>query len=295
MTAIGFVGLGTMGRPMACRLLAAGHRLVVFDIDAAAVAALVDLGAEPAASAAAVGEAVETVLTSLPTPAIVREAVLGGTGIAAGSRVRRIVELSTTGTAHARTLAAELAERGIATVDAPVSGGKSGAAKGTLAVMVACAEAELAAVEPVLAELGRVFRVGEAPGQGQAMKLLNNYLSATALAATAEAFVFGAKAGLDPAAMVEVVNAGSGRNSATQDKFPRAVLTGSFDFGFTAGLMTKDVVLFAEQADELGVPLFVGSAVRQLWQFVRDREGAGADFTAVVRPLEEFAGVQVRG
>ena len=208
--------------------------------------------------------------------------------------IERLVDLSTTGAPTAREVAAALADEGVTLVDSPVSGGVSGAAAGTLALMAACSADDLAVIEPVLTVLGRVFHVGEDPGLGQAMKLLNNYLSATALAATSEAVVFGAKAGLDPQTIIDVLNAGSGRNSATQDKFPRSILPGTFDFGFSTALMCKDLRLFAEQAEDIGVPLWVGSAVRQLWRYTSDRFGPGSDFTSVVRPLEEWAAIEVR-
>jgi 3-hydroxyisobutyrate dehydrogenase-like beta-hydroxyacid dehydrogenase len=279
---------------MAGRLLDSGHDLVVFDVDADAMRTLADLGAATARSPREVADTADIVFMSLPTPAVVLEVALGEDGLVHGTRARHVVDLSTTGSPTSARVADALATHDVCLVDSPVSGGVTGAAKGTLAVMTACPDSQFALVEPILAQLGRVFHVGATPGLGQAMKLLNNYLSATALAVTAEAFVFGAKAGLDADTMVEVVNAGSGRNSATQDKFPRAILPGTFDFGFAIGLMYKDVALFAEQADTLGVPLFTGSAVRQLWQFARDQMGADADFTTIVRPLEQWSGVEVR-
>lgn len=291
---VGFVGLGNMGLPMARRLLAAGHRLAVCDLDRERVRRLVDEGAEAAATPAEVAARAETVLTSLPSPAAVEAVALGPDGVVAGDRVRRLVDLSTVGPEASRRLATALAEHDIALVDAPVSGGVGGATRGTLALMVAAPAEPRAAVRPLLDELGRVFVVGDDPGMGQVMKLVNNYLSATALAVTSEALVYGAKAGLDPAAMIEVVNAGSGRNSASEDKFPRAVLPGTFDYGFAIGLMCKDLRLFAADAEAHGVPLWIGSAVRQLWQHACDQLGEDADFTAVVRPLERWAGAEVR-
>jgi 2-hydroxy-3-oxopropionate reductase len=149
-------------------------------------------------------------------------------------------------------------------------------------------------IEPVLKIFGKVFHVGERPGLGQAMKLANNYLSATALAATSEAMVFGVKAGLDPDLMIDVLNSGSGRNSATQDKFPRSILPGTFDFGFTTGLMYKDLKLFTEEAEAAGTSLWIASIVRQVWQHANGQIGGDADFTTVIKPLEQWAGVQVR-
>ncbi len=136
----------------------------------------------------------------------------------------------------------------------------------TLAVMVACPQTLFDGLQPMLAHFGKVFFIGERPGMGQTMKLANNLLSATATAATAEALVFGVKSGLDPTAMCEVINAGSGRNTASQDKFPRQVLTRKFAQGFATGLMYKDVRLCLEEAEAAGVPMAVSTAVRDFWR-----------------------------
>ena len=291
---VGFIGLGKMGEPMAARLLAAGYELVVHDVRPESVAALVAKGARAAASPAAVGSAVDTVLLSLPDPAVVRQVTLGGDGVIAGSKVRTVLDLSTTGASMAREIAAALAARGIVGVDSPVSGGVAGAVKGTLAVMVACPKALFADLEPMLKHLGKVFFIGERPGMGQTMKLANNFLSATALAATSEAIVFGAKAGLDPATMIDVINAGSGRNSASQDKFPRAILPRTFDFGFTTSLMYKDMKLCLEEAAAAGAPMSVATAVRELWRRTFEEIGGDQDFTTIVKLLERDAGVDVK-
>jgi 3-hydroxyisobutyrate dehydrogenase-like beta-hydroxyacid dehydrogenase len=294
MSEVGFIGLGKMGTPMASRLLAAGRTLVVHDLDRTAVERLCERGAQPASSPRDVAERAETVLASLPTPQALEAVALGEDGVIAGAAVRRLVDLSTVGAPTSARVAWGLAERSIAMVDAPVSGGVKGAERGTLAVMVAGEEDELAAAEPLLGELGRIFVVGREPGMGQVMKLVNNYLSATALVVSAEALAVGAKAGIDPRTMVEVVNAGTGRNSATEDKFPRAILPGTFDAGFALGGMYKDVRLFAEQAESAGVPLWVGSAVRHMWQYANGALGAEADMTAIVKPVEAWAGVELR-
>jgi 3-hydroxyisobutyrate dehydrogenase-like beta-hydroxyacid dehydrogenase len=289
---LGFIGVGKMGGPMAGRLLDAGHTLTVFDAREAALQPLLQRGARKAGSAAAVAAEVETLLVSLPTPDIVRQVALS---IAAGGKLRNFVDLSTTGPRVAREVAAALAQKGITGVDSPVSGGVSGAEKGTLAVMLACPQDRRALLEPVLKVFGRVFYLGEQPGLGQTMKLCNNLLSATAMAISCEAVVMGVKAGLDPRVMIDVINAGSGRNSATQDKFPKAILPRSFDFGFTNALMHKDVKLCVEEAEAMGVPMWVGSAVRQLWAYSASRMGADTDFTTIVRCIEEWAGVEVKG
>lgn len=292
---VGFIGLGKMGEPMAARLLAAGYRLVVHDARPEAVAALVAKGARSAASPAAVASEVDTILLSLPTPPVVREVALGASGVASGSKVRTLIDLSTTGATVAREIAVALAAKNITAVDSPVSGGVAGAVAGTLAVMVAGPRALCASLEPLLAVFGKVFFIGERPGMGQTMKLANNLLSATAMAATAEAIVFGVKAGLDPAVMCDVINAGSGRNTASQDKVPRQVLTRRFNQGFATGLMYKDVRLCLEEAEAAGVPMPVAAGVRALWARANDELGAGSDMTAIVQLLERAAGVEVKG
>jgi 3-hydroxyisobutyrate dehydrogenase-like beta-hydroxyacid dehydrogenase len=290
---LGYVGVGKMGGPMAGRLIAAGHELVVFDAREAAVKPFVERGARAAASVAALARDVETVLVCLPSPDIVRK--VSQEIAAPGGKVRTFVDLSTTGPRVAAEVAAALKEKGITACDSPVSGGVAGAQKGTLAVMLACPRAERETLEGVLAALGKVFYLGEQPGLGQTMKLANNLLSATAMAITCEALVMGVKAGLDARQMIEIINAGSGRNTATQDKFPRSILTRSFDFGFTNGLMYKDVKLCVEVAEDMGVPMWVGSAVRQLWAYSASHMGPDTDFTTVVKCVEEWANVEVKG
>ena len=292
---IGFIGLGKMGVPMSGRLLDAGYTLTVHDVDRKACETLAARGAKVAQSPAEVASAVDTVLLSLPTPPIVRQVALGEDGVIAGAKVKTMIDLSTTGATVAREVAAALSKKGILAVDSPVSGGVAGALKGTLAVMVACPKATFADLEPMLKHIGKVFFIGERPGMGQTMKLCNNLLSATAMAATSEAIVFGVKSGLDPSIMCEVINAGSGRNSASQDKFPKAIIPRKFDFGFATGLMYKDVKLCLEEAEAAGVPMWVASAVRQLWQLTNQELGAQSDFTEVVKVLERWAGVEVKG
>ena len=293
---LGFVGLGNMGGPICVRLLDAGHRLVVFDVDVDAVARLSARGATGAESPRDVADQVETVFTSLPTPEVLEAVVLGADGIFEGAAVRRLVDLSTVGAATAERVAASLARREIAYVDAPVSGGVRGAEAGSLAVMVAGPAAEIGAIRPLLERFGRqVFEIGAEPGLAQVMKLVNNYLSATAIAVSGEALAVGAKAGIDPEVMVEVINAGTGRNTATESKFPDAILTRSFDAGFAIAGMNKDVRLFVEQATTTGVTLFIGSEVRQLWQHGVDQLGPDADMTEVVKPIERWAGIELRG
>ncbi|HEY0185077.1 MAG TPA: NAD(P)-dependent oxidoreductase [Rhodopila sp.] len=293
---LGFVGLGRMGGPMVVRLLEAGHVVHVYDPVPQAMAIAVQRGAKPAGSPAEVAAAADIVFASLPTPDVVRNVVLGDNGLHAGGRARVIVDLSTTGPRTATAVAAELEKDGrIALVDCPVSGGVTGAEKGTLALMVSCPRAIYDELDPLLANLGKRFFVGEKPGLGQTLKLVNNLLAAAALAITSEGMVMGVKAGLDPKVMLDVINVSSGRNSATQDKFPRAVLPRTFDFGFATGLSHKDVRLCTDEAEAMNVPMVVGAAVRQFLAMTSAVYGPGSDFTEMVKLVEGWAGVEVDG
>jgi len=291
----GFIGVGKMGTPMTTRLLNAGHKVCVFDTSREAMASLQDLGAQVAASAAEVASAAETVFLSLPNPQIVQRATLGAGGVVEGSAVRRVVDFSTIGPRAAKSVAESLGAKNIAYIDAPVSGGVKGAREGTLAIMVACPKAVYEDAEALLKNFGKVFHLGEVPGQAQTMKLANNLLAGAAIALTSEAMVMGVKAGLDPKVMLDVLNTSTGRNSATQDKFPRSVLPGTFDFGFTTGLSYKDVSLCIDEAEALGVPMVVGSTVRQMLAVTKAIYGADSDFTSMCRVVEAWAGVEVRG
>lgn len=292
---LGFIGIGNMGLPMALRLIDRGYGLAVFDIREDAVGPLVARGARAAKSPADVASEVQTVLVSLPTPDVVQEVALGSNGIVKGSAVRVYVDLSTTGPQVAELVANVLEEKGVSVLDAPVSGGVTGAEKGTLTVMVSGPMSVFEGVNPVLESIGEnLIYVGERPGLAQIMKLVNNLLNATALAASSEAFVLGVKAGLDPEIMLRVINASTGRNSATEDKFPRSILPRTFDWGFKTDLIYKDLKLCLEQAETLGVPMWVGNAVRQLWAYAVSQGGGPRDFTTIIQYIESWAGVEVR-
>ncbi len=286
---LGFVGTGKMGGPMANRLLDAGHALTVYDIRDEAVAPLIARGAAKARSSRAVADAADIVFFSLPEPQDVKGEAIGDDGVIGGSRARILVDLSTTGRPTTIVVAEALARANIAMVDAPISGGVAGAMRGTLAVMASGAPAALDRVKPLLAVFGRVFVIGDTPGMAQVMKLANNLLSATSLAIASEAIVMGIKAGLDPKLMVEVINAGTGRNSATETKFPQAILTRRFAHGFATGLMNKDVRLCLEEARALDVPMPVGEAVRAIWQAAERELGADSDYTEIFRYFERLS------
>jgi 3-hydroxyisobutyrate dehydrogenase-like beta-hydroxyacid dehydrogenase len=290
---IGFIGLGNMGAPMARRLIEAGHKLVIYDIRNDAVAPLIALDAQLGSSPADVADRVETVMASLPSVQISEKVALGEGGVVHGKRIRRFIDLSTTGSRVAAAIAGGLAKKNIVQIDCPVSGGVGGAAKGTLAVMVSGPKAEIEAVKDVLAVFGTVFVIGEKPGMAQTMKLANNVLSATTMAATAEAVAMGVKAGLDPAVMIDVINAGSGRSRASDQKFPQSILPRTFNYGFATGLMLKDVRLAVSEAKELGVPNEVISSVLDQWETTNTEYGADSDFTSIVKMVEKRAGVIV--
>lgn len=289
---LGFVGLGHMGLPMAGRLLAAGHRVVVCDTRAEATDRAVALGAVGASSPRDVADRADVVLASLPTP---DASTAVADAVAEGGAVTLFVDLSTTGSQAAQRNQATLAAHGIGMLDCPVSGGVPGAQNGTLALMVSGPPAEFERARTVLDVLGRPIFVGEKPGAAQTMKLVNNLMAATSLAATAEVMVAGVKAGLDAAVMIDVLNAGSGATHASRDKFPRSVLPRTFDYGFATGLMVKDLRLYLQEAHALGMPTTLASAVVAVWETVLQTQGADSDFTCVVKPLEQAAGVIVGG
>jgi 3-hydroxyisobutyrate dehydrogenase-like beta-hydroxyacid dehydrogenase len=285
---VGFVGLGNMGAPMAERLRAAGYGLVVHDVRDDVMRAWEEKGAKCAASPADVGSRVQVAFVSVPTPDIV-EAVADG--LRDGEMLTHVVDLSTTGPEAAARAAKALNDAGKAWVDCPVSGGVAGARAGTLALMVGAGAADLARVAPMLAIFGKVYHVGEKPGMGQTMKLVNNLLSAAALALSSEGVALAVKAGLDAETVVSVLNAGSGRNSATLDKFPRQILTRTFDAGFSMGLMLKDVELCLRQAEALDLSVPASERVRQIWREATAAIGRDQDFTKIATHVEKRAGV----
>lgn len=283
-TAYGFIGLGNMGAPMCGHLCAAGLPMTCYD--AAGTAERVPEGAEIAHDLAAVVAAADTIFLSLPDGAIVTEVT---TQIAAltDRRTTTIVDFSTTGPVDAAAVGANMAGAGITFVDAPVSGGRSGAVAGTLTIICAAPQDAFDQLTTAFDAVGgNTFYVGARPGQAQAMKLLNNFLSATAMAATAEATLFGAAHGLEMNTMLDVLNVSSGRNTATSDKYLNRVATGTFDAGFATALMSKDVNLFRDQVSQTGTPNGITEVVAALWR--ETEEGLpGSDFTEIYKYLAE--------
>jgi 3-hydroxyisobutyrate dehydrogenase-like beta-hydroxyacid dehydrogenase len=284
-SSVGFVGLGNMGSVLAANLVQSGHDVVTYDV---AGPSRNPEGARFVPSVDDVGRGAAVVVLSLPD-GTVSEVVCRALVDGANRRVTHVVDTSTSGVAAARAISALLSEAGMGYVDAPVSGGPAGARSRTLTVMFAGSEDACAAVEPVLAGLSdRRVRVGALPGMAQAVKLANNFLSATALAATSEAIAFGRTVGLDMKTMLDVLNASSGQNTATSDKFPNHVLNGRFASGFANVLMSKDLRLYLGAVEAQGAPTVLGPVTAQVWERFAEME-PGADFTRIYPFVEGTA------
>lgn len=271
---IGWIGVGSMGHRMSRHLVAAGHTVVVAD---AVSTERAPPGAAVAKGNMEVAQRSDIVILSLPD-GNVSQAVAKEVVAAPKRRVKTLIDTSTIGIKAAEAVAATLGTAGIEFVDAPVSGGTAGADKATLAIMLACAPATYQRLLPLVSLMGKPFYVGPRPGQGQAVKLLNNFLSATALAATSEAISFGTRQGIEMKTILDIVNASTGRNSATDDKFPRRIMHGRYDAGFTARLQLKDIKLYLENARAAGISDEIATTVVDVWTRM-DGEMPGADIT----------------
>ena len=271
---LGWIGVGSMGHRMTRHLVNAGHQLVVADAVSTEKA---PQGVKTANSNAEVAALADTIILSLPD-GTVSEAVAREIAAASPRKVKTVIDTSTIGIKAAETVDAILAKAGIAFVDAPVSGGTAGADKATLAIMLACPAETYARLEPLMSLMGKPFHVGPKPGQGQAVKLLNNFLSATALAASSEAIAFGTRQGIDMQKILDIVNASTGRNTATEDKFPRRIINEKYDAGFTAKLQLKDIRLYLENAREAGISSEIAGTVVDVWTGL-DLAIPGADIT----------------
>ena len=285
---IGFIGLGQMGGPMAANIAKAGFKLVCYDN--AGVEQLKPEGAIACPSLEDVITQADTVFLSLPNGAIVNQ-VAEQIAAVANPRTTFVVDLSTIGPDAARQAAKTLAAKNIVFGDAPVSGGRSGAIKGTITLIYAGDKAAFDDHKDVFdAFCGNPFHVGDEPGQGQALKLLNNFLSATAMAATSEAVVYGLSQGLDMKTILDVVNVSTGANMASQDKFPNRVLTGTFDAGFYAELLNKDVQLYITNVRNAKTPSDVGETVSSIWQQGTDHFEPKTDFTNIFKFIRDHRG-----
>lgn len=292
---VGFIGLGNMGRHMARRLVESGRRLIVFDINPSACEEARALNMVVAPSPRAVADAADVVLTSLPTPAVVQEVLVGKDGIIEGSVVETVIDLSTIGPQLAGRNAVALKDRGISLVDAPVSGGTTGAAAGTLAIMLSGPAGSVERAMPLLNVLGRmIIPVGNEPGQAQTVKLINNMLFSAHLIAALEGMAMGVRCGVDPQRLLDVINASSGRSFITETRIGPNVLHRDDQVRFATGLLHKDVALGVREADAAGAHLqlfhasqaFLGKAIE---------EGFGErDYAALIEIFEQLNGVAVR-
>lgn len=307
---IGFVGLGNMGIPMARRLVAAGHQVRGFDTSAEAMRAFADIGSPDGgggvtavAEIGAVGDGADAVILMLPDSDIVERVVLGrlasepepATGSTGGGLLASLlagatlIDMSSSDPARTQALAALTAAAGVTLIDAPVSGGVAGARAGTLAVMVGGPAEAFDRFKPVLGAIGsRVVHAGDT-GAGHAVKALNNLMSAANLLVASEALVAGRRFGLDPAVMLEVINAASGRSPATENKWPNFVLTEKYDAGFAMRLMVKDIKLALGIERATGVTAMASEAVAAAWEAALADLPPGADHTAIARWLSERA------
>ncbi len=293
---IGFIGTGHMGGAMALRLIEAGYPLTVFDTNPAVLAPLQAQGGRVAGSPREVADVAEIVFACLPSREVSREVALGPDGVGEGRAVRVHVETSTIGLPTAQVIAEGLEKKGIQMLDAPVSGGPRGAHAGTLTMMTSGSQDVFERVRPVLQSIAhKVFRVGDRPGLAQVCKLVNNAISAIGMAAACEAVVTGVKAGLDATTLIEVINVSTGRNSATAEKFPTSILTRTFDYGGPLEIAVKDMHLYLELAEELGVPTWVANNAAALWQYAASQGGAKRDYTTLIQYLEKWAGIEVKG
>ena len=290
----GYLGVGNIGQPMAEKLLDGGHRLTIHDINAAAMQPLLQRQARQAGSPRQLADQCGIVFVSLPTLEAFRAVVFGENGLLGGRAMKILVNTCTVGVPFIREIDAAMAANGVTVVDCPISGGPAGAHAGTLSVMVSGDPAAIETVRPMISLWGRTVTVaGDKPGAAQVLKLVNNILFAVALAATSEAFVMGAKGGLDPEVMVAAIGAGSGRNAATDLVFPRDILTRRFSFGAAMHILMKDINLAIEQGEDLGVPMWLCQAARLVFKHAIFAGSEDDDLSNVVKYIEQGAGFTI--
>lgn len=285
---IGYLGIGNMGSPMAGRLLDAGHEIWVHDVREEAMQPLCDRQARRAGTPRALADACDTVVVSLPTLAVFRQAVSGTEGLLAGKMLKTLVNTCTVGGPFVAEIEQACREAGVTLIDAPISGGPAGAAAGTLAIMVSGDPATVARLDPVFRAWGpTVVVAGDQPGAAQIMKLTNNILFAVGLVATSEAMTMASKGGIPADAMLQVLNNGTGRNFSTMRVFPDVVVPGSFDFGATFEILIKDVDLAIEQGEALGVPMWVCQAARLALLHGKFQGRGQQDLSRIVQVVED--------
>ena len=287
-TRVGFIGIGNMGNPMAGHLVKAGWKVSVYDTDPEKVRGFTSAhGGSKAASLAELAKTSDVVITMLPDGHIVRRVALGKSpaedSLVKGLAKRAvIIDMSSSAPVGTRELGKDLEKHQVSLLDAPVSGGVRGAVAATLAIMVGGDKALAERFDPLLSAMGKRFYVGSL-GSGHAAKVLNNYVSAAGLAAAAEAVLVAERFGIEPQTLIDVINASTGRNNSTENKFAQFILNGKFNSGFALGLMAKDLTLAMEVADALEVPAELGHATLELWRKAEKAVGATADHTEIAR------------
>jgi 3-hydroxyisobutyrate dehydrogenase-like beta-hydroxyacid dehydrogenase len=294
---IGFVGLGQMGAPMVAHLTRLGYPVIVYARNPAIAQEASKAGARVVATLREVACQARIVCTCLNSQDAALEVVFGDAGLAAGERIEVLVDFSTTGTDFAAEFARRLGARRIALLDTPISGNVTSAGNGGLGIMCSGPRSAFQQVEPLLRDLGSrmVLYLGERNGNAQRLKGLNNLVSATGGAVASEVFVLGVKWGLPPEAMLEVLNAGDASTNATRNKFGKDVLTRRFDYGARIQITSKDSSNTVREAEEAGVPMWVGQSVRQLWKYADQQGGGRLDGTALITFIEAWAGgIEVR-
>lgn len=292
---IAFIGLGAMGRPMAKRLLGAGYSLTAFDVSAEALNDAAACGAKVAANPAEAVSGAEIVCTSLPNAAILQDVLLGESGVIHGIRPGTLViDLSSVEPHTSQALAARFAEKETALIDAPVSGGVSGAEAGTLTIMAGGGAEDVARADVVFKHLAKkVVHVGPV-GSGQAMKLVNNLLLGINMAAVAEALTLGCKLNLKPETMLEVIGQSSGRSYALEAKAAPFIFKRNFAPGFAVELQYKDLELAVSTAKKLTVPLLLGNLSQQLYEIAKGNGQGREDISSIIKFYEAAAHTEVK-
>ncbi len=287
---IAFIGLGMMGRPMAERLVAAGFDLRGVDTNADARQALATAGARVFGNAPLAVAGCDIVVTMLPDGDVVRDVLLGAGGVAAALNERAlVVDMSSSAPMGTRLLGAGLAEKGLALVDAPVSGGVARARDGSLCIMAGGRDADVARARPLLDAMGTTVIHAGPLGCGHAAKALNNYVSAAGLAAACEATLIGEAFGVDPGTLVDIFNASTGRNNSTEVKLKPHILSGGFASGFAMALMAKDLHTASDLAKGLGMTACGAEQAAALWSAALAELGQGADHTLIHAFLKKRA------
>ncbi len=290
----GYLGVGAMGQPMATKLLDGGHQLTILDVNPEAMRPLLDRQARQATTPKDLADQCEIVFISLPTLGAFRAVVFGANGLLQGNKLKILVNTCTVGVKFLREVEAAMTAKGVTIVDSPISGGPSGARTGTLSVMVSGDPAAVETVRPLLSLWGPTLTIaGDRPGAAQVLKLTNNILFAVSLAATSEAFVMGAKGGVDPEVMMQAISAGSGNNNAIQTVLPRAILTRDFNYGAAMHILMKDIDLAIEQGEELGVPMWLCQTARLLFRHAIFADSANADISTMFTFVERNAGFEM--